>query len=90
MTSVQTAALVSALITLFGAVQAWLVSRTYQHGKQLNGLMGPRITAGANAAIQADHLNRAEAIPSTLSVANQTRIAALEAELATLKAPPIG
>jgi hypothetical protein len=82
MTPQETGLLIGAIIGLIGALQAWLVSRTVQHEKQINGVMSGRITTGANAAIAADHVVNP---PPDLKAA---RIAALKVELAALEPPP--
>jgi hypothetical protein len=86
MTSQETSLLIGAIIGLMGAVQAWLVSRSVTHGKQLNGLMTPRITEGAEKAIAQDHVDRSEAASPVSDALIQARRAALTAELAALDA----
>ena len=86
MTSQEIAALVGALVGLMTALQVWLVNRAVVHGNQLNGVLTGRITAGANSAIAADHTARGQlATPATDPVAS-ARIAALQAEIASLQA----
>ena len=86
MTVQETAALVGALVGLFGAIQAWLVGRSINHGNQLNGLMAPRIAAGAAAVVVADQAAQA-ALPAAASAdAKAAHIAALQAELGSLQA----
>lgn len=85
MTAQETAAIVGALVGLFGAIQAWLINRAVVHGNQLDGVMSGRITAGANTAIAADHAARGQAATPT-DPAKAAKIAALEAELTALRA----
>lgn len=85
MTADQTAALVGAIIGVLVALQAWLVSRTVQHGNLLNGDMDRRIAAGAKAAVANDHAVRGEAPSPATNAATAARIAALREELATLE-----
>ena len=84
MTAQETAAIVGALVGLFGAIQAWLINRAVVHGNQINGVMTGRITAGANTAIAADHAARLQA--PTPDPTKAAKIAALQAELAALQA----
>jgi hypothetical protein len=88
MTAEQTALLVGALVGLFGAIQAWLVSRTLQHGNSLNGDMDRRIQQGAKAAVANDHALRGEQPSPATNAATAARIAALRSELETLEAVP--
>src|ERR1039458_3711267 len=75
MTVQETAALVGALVGLFGAIQAWLVGRSINHGNQLNGLMAPRIAAGAAAVVVADQQGQAgpPAAASAITGASRTQ-----------------
>lgn len=88
MTPVETAALVTALITLMGAIQAWLVVIARDHSKQLNGILTERIAAQNAAAITADHIARSEKPSPPPMLTGQARIDALRAELASLGQPP--
>jgi hypothetical protein len=87
-TSQETAALVAAILTLLGTCNTWLVARSIQHSRQLNGLMTPRITAGAEKAIAQDHVDRSEAASPTPEALIQARRVALKAELEALGDQP--
>lgn len=66
MTAQETALLIGALVGLFGAIQAYLVANSVDHSRKLDGLMAPRIQAGAETAIALDHGARNEPpTPST-------------------------
>jgi hypothetical protein len=85
MTPIETTAVVTAGLSLMAALQAWLTANSLSHGKQLNGLMAPRIAAGAAAVAVVDHAIRGE--PATLvpSPAVLARIASLKGELSKLE-----
>lgn len=84
MTPTEVGLLVGAVVGLFGALQAWLVSKTVSHESQLNGLMTDRIAVGANTAIVADHAVRAEAATALMDPATMARISLLKAEMSKL------
>jgi len=78
MTAQETAILIGALVGLFTAFQAWLAAQTValkdaskEHSAQLNGLMAPRIQAGAETAIALDHSIRSEA-PSPVTAVTES------------------
>jgi hypothetical protein len=52
--------LVGILAGLFTLYQAWLGRKAVDHTQKLDGLMEPRIRAGAETAIAADHAARDE------------------------------
>ena len=89
MTPQETGLLVGALIGVLGAIQAWLVSRTVTHGKQLNGLMTPRIAHGAAKVVAADHVARGDTPTVNTAATRSAHIAALKSELATLEPPTL-
>jgi len=84
MTDQETYLLIGALVGLLGAIQAWIVSKTVQHGRALNGEMDDRIHLLAKAAVANDHAVRGETPSPATNAATQARIAALRAELETL------
>src|ERR1035437_11194775 len=85
MTASETQVLIGALVGLFGALQAWLSYKAVNHDQKLDGLMGPRIAAGAAAVVVADQQAQA-ALPAAASAdARSAHIVALEAELVSLK-----
>jgi len=88
MTTQETTALVAALVGLFGALQAWLTYKAVNHDQKLDGLMAPRIAAGA-AAVQAATTAAAAAQPALDSAAARAaHAAALRTELAALETTP--
>ncbi len=88
MTPQETSLLVGAIIGLIGAVQAWLVARTVQHGKQLNGELDTRMAKTAKSIVANDHTLRSEPPSPAANPATMARIGELEAELATLRGLP--
>lgn len=84
MNAQETGLFVGALVGLLGALQAWLVSRTVTHDKQLNGMMTPRIAAGASNVVAADHAARGDTATVDTVASRAEHIAALQAELAFL------
>lgn len=84
MTPNETGMLVGAIVGLFGALQAWLSYKAVNHDRKLDGLMAPRIAAGAAAVVVADKAAQA-AMPAAASAdARAAHITALRAELAAL------
>ena len=86
MTQTEIAALVSAVIALLAALQAWLVNKAIVHTNQLDGVLTGRIQTGAQAAIAADHTARGNTPTVITDPVAAARIAALQAELAQLQA----
>jgi len=86
MTQTEIAALVSAVIALLAALQAWLVTKALVHTNQLDGVMTGRIQTGAAVAIAADHTARGQVVTPVTDPVVAARIAALQAELAQLQA----
>lgn len=84
MTDIEIATLVGAFVGLIGALQAWLVGRTIQHGQALNGDMDSRIKSGATSAIAAYHDTRALPPPAMSEADKLARVKALRDELAGL------
>lgn len=87
MTSMEIAALIGATIALLGALQAWLVSMTVKHSNALNGLMPPRIAAGADVRIAADHVAREETATPVAPADPSPELLALRARLHALGQP---
>ena len=85
MNAQETQLLVGALVGLFGALQAWLTYRSVDHGKQLDGLMAPRIASGAAAVVVAEKAAASTQPAADTAAAKAAHIAALQAELDALK-----
>jgi hypothetical protein len=86
MTAQETQVLIGALVGLFGALQAWLSYKAVNHDQKLDGLMAPRIAAGAAAVVQADKVAVAAQPAADTATARAAHVAALQAELAALAA----
>lgn len=86
MTQTEVAALVSAVIALMAALQAWLVNKAIVHTTQLDGVLTGRIQTGAAFAIAADHTARGNLPTPIVDPVAAARIAALQFELAELQA----
>ena len=84
MTTQETQVLIGALVGLFGALQAWLSYKAVNHDQKLDGLMAPRIAAGAAAVVQADKVAVAAQPAVDTATARAAHVAALQAELAAL------
>jgi hypothetical protein len=84
MTASETQVLIGALVGLFGALQAWLSYKAVNHDQKLDGLMAPRIAAGAAAVVAADKATQAAQPAVDTVAARAAHIAALQAELAAL------
>jgi len=87
MTAQETSVLIGAIVGLFGALQAWLSYKAINHDQKLDGLMAPRIAAGAAAVVVADQAAQAAQPAVDSAAARVAHVAALQAELALL-APP--
>jgi hypothetical protein len=85
MTAQETSLLIGAIVGLMGALQAWLTVRSVAHGKQLNGLMAPRIAKGAAEMVLADRAEQQAHPTLDTAAAKAAHVAALRAELAHLE-----